>query len=115
MARGADDQATPLKTYDESISVLQASLDRAKVGDNEKMEGLRRLKRFTRTVQELGEPEADLPAVVAYVDWARRQGTGTGICDVLLVTNTRLAVWRDVVVEHRDPRAKRKSGLLQGS
>jgi hypothetical protein len=56
----------PLKSYDESISVLQRSLDRAKVGDKEKMDGLRRLEQFTRTVQAFGEPEADLPAVVAH-------------------------------------------------
>jgi hypothetical protein len=29
----------PLKTYDESITVLRASLDRAKVGDKEKLDG----------------------------------------------------------------------------
>ncbi|MBX5496994.1 MAG: DUF763 domain-containing protein, partial [Bryobacteraceae bacterium] len=40
----------PLKTYDESISVLQRSLDAAKLGDREKIEGFRRLGRFVRAV-----------------------------------------------------------------
>lgn len=56
----------PLKTYDESISALQRSLDGAKVGDKEKIEGFRRLERFTRTVQEQCEPEADMTAAVAH-------------------------------------------------
>src|SRR5436305_5796173 len=36
----------PLKTYDESIDVLRRSLDRAKVGDREKLDGFARLERF---------------------------------------------------------------------
>ncbi|MBX5496995.1 MAG: DUF763 domain-containing protein, partial [Bryobacteraceae bacterium] len=40
----------PLKTYDEAISVLQRSLDAAKLGDREKIEGFRRLGRFVRAV-----------------------------------------------------------------
>lgn len=56
----------PLKTYDESISVLRTSLDAAKVGDKEKLDGLRRLEKFTRTVEERYEPRADFDAVVAH-------------------------------------------------
>ncbi len=56
----------PLKTYDESIAVLRRSLDSAKLGDKEKMDGFRRLERFTRIIQEHSEPEADLPAVVRH-------------------------------------------------
>jgi len=57
----------PLKTYDESISVLEGALDRAKVGDREKMQGLQRLERFTRMVQKARDPQADVRAVVAHV------------------------------------------------
>jgi uncharacterized protein len=56
----------PRKTYDESISVLCASLDRARVGDKEKLDGFRRLERFARTVEERYEPRADFDAVIAH-------------------------------------------------
>ena len=36
----------PLKTYDESLSVLRRALDSAKIGDTEKIDGFRRLNRF---------------------------------------------------------------------
>src|SRR6185295_13670931 len=41
----------PLKTYDESLNFLRTSLDAAKVGDKEKLDGFRRLERFVRTVE----------------------------------------------------------------
>jgi hypothetical protein len=56
----------PLKTYDESISVLRRGLDAAKLGDTEKIEGMRRLDRFVRSIEEQFEPQADLPAVIAH-------------------------------------------------
>src|SRR6185312_13511158 len=36
----------PLKTYDESIDVLRRSLDAARVGDTEKIDGMKRLEKF---------------------------------------------------------------------
>jgi hypothetical protein len=56
----------PLKTYDESIAVLRNSLDSAKLGDADKMDGFRRLDQFTRAVGERCEPQADFEAVVAH-------------------------------------------------
>lgn len=56
----------PLKTYDESIAVLRRSLDRAKVDGAHKTDGLRRLDRFVRVVQERVQPQADLNAVVRH-------------------------------------------------
>ena len=56
----------PLKTYDESIALLRRSLDRARIGDTDKLEGFRRLERFVRTVEQRCEPEADLPALIAH-------------------------------------------------
>jgi hypothetical protein len=56
----------PLKTYDESITVLRSSLDRAKLGDSEKLDGLSRLSRFTRAVEEKYAPEADFEAIIAH-------------------------------------------------
>jgi hypothetical protein len=49
----------PLKTYDESISVLRRALEAARLGHTEKLEGFRRLDRLTRSVEEQNEPLAD--------------------------------------------------------
>src|SRR5262252_2816698 len=38
----------PLKTYDESLNFLRTSLDRAKIGDTEKLDGFRRLNAFVQ-------------------------------------------------------------------
>jgi len=56
----------PLKTYDESLDFLRTSLDSAKLGDRDKLDGFRRLERFVRGVETELEPEADLGAVVAH-------------------------------------------------
>jgi hypothetical protein len=56
----------PLKTYDESISVLRNSLDAARLGDKEKLEGFRRLDRFTRAIEQCRNPSADFNAVIAH-------------------------------------------------
>lgn len=56
----------PLKTYDESIDVLRRSLDAAKVGDTEKIDGMKRLEQFVRAVERRYEPEADFNAALAH-------------------------------------------------
>jgi hypothetical protein len=56
----------PLKTYDESISVLRRSLDAAKLGSGEKMQGFQRLDRFTRAIEERCAPQADFEAAIAH-------------------------------------------------
>jgi uncharacterized protein len=55
----------PLKTYDESLGILRHSLDKARLGDPDKLDGLRRLEQFTRAVEQRYQPEADFEAVVA--------------------------------------------------
>ena len=40
----------PLKTYDETIHVLRRSLEAAKIGNTDKIDGLRRLDRFVQAV-----------------------------------------------------------------
>ncbi len=55
----------PLKTYDESISVLRRALDAAKVGNTEKVDAFKRLDRITRAVEENRQPLADFTAAVA--------------------------------------------------
>jgi uncharacterized protein len=56
----------PLKTYDESISVLRSSLDKAKLDGGQKLEGFRRLDRFVNIVESRIQPEADFDAVLAH-------------------------------------------------
>jgi len=56
----------PLKTYDESLNFLRTSLDRAKVGDKDRLDGLRRLERFSRAVETQFQPKADFEAVSAH-------------------------------------------------
>jgi hypothetical protein len=56
----------PLKTYDQSIAVLRRSLDAAKAGDREKLDGFRRLERFTRAVEQRCAPEVEFDAAVAH-------------------------------------------------
>ncbi len=56
----------PLKTYDESVKFLRTSLDRARLGGGDKLDGLRRLDTFVRAVENELEPQADFEAVVAH-------------------------------------------------
>ena len=56
----------PLKTYDESIAVLRRSLDAARVGDTEKLDGMKRLDKFVRAVEKRYSPEADFDAVMQH-------------------------------------------------
>ncbi len=55
----------PLKTYDHSIAVLRNALDRAKLGDTDKIDGFRRLNRFVEAVEGRCSPQADFKAAVA--------------------------------------------------
>jgi uncharacterized protein len=56
----------PLKTYDESLSVLRRALDSAKLGHTEKLHGFRRLDKLTRAVEQQHEPLADFSAAIEY-------------------------------------------------
>ena len=56
----------PLKTYDESINFLRKSLDAAKVGDREKIDGFRRLEGFVRTIETRLQPRADFDRLIAH-------------------------------------------------
>jgi len=56
----------PLKTYDESLDVLRRSLDAARLGDTEKIEGFARLDRFVRAVEERCRPSADFDRAIAH-------------------------------------------------
>jgi uncharacterized protein len=56
----------PLKTYDHTLSVLRHSLDAAKLGRTDKVDGLKRLDSFARAVESWYAPEADFDAAVAH-------------------------------------------------
>jgi uncharacterized protein len=56
----------PLKTYDESLNFLRTSLDAAKVGDTEKLEGFRRLEKFVSLVERNLTPYAEFEALIAH-------------------------------------------------
>lgn len=56
----------PLKTYDESLNFLRHSLDAAKVGHTEKLDGFRRLDSFVRMVEKQFKPQVDLDALIRH-------------------------------------------------
>jgi hypothetical protein len=56
----------PLKTYDESLNFLRTSLDAARIGDKDKIEGFRRLEQFVRSVENSLAPAADFSATVSH-------------------------------------------------
>src|SRR5205823_8943638 len=56
----------PLKTYDESLSVLRRSLDEAKLGDTEKIDGFKRLSKFVEAVEQRYQPEANFERIVKH-------------------------------------------------
>ena len=55
----------PLKTYDETIGILERSLNSARIGETEKLAGLRRLEHFVRAVEQGFAPQADFRKAMA--------------------------------------------------
>jgi hypothetical protein len=56
----------PRRTYDETIRVLRDGLDRAKLGRTDKLDGMRRLDRFVRTIEANAAPRTDFGGVVEH-------------------------------------------------
>jgi len=54
----------PLKTYDESLGFLRTSLDAAKLGHTDKLDGFQRLDRFVRMVEKNLKPTVDFDALL---------------------------------------------------
>ena len=54
----------PLKTYDETISVLRRSIERAKVEQSDRAGGMKRLDRFVRAIEARTTTEVDFDAVL---------------------------------------------------
>jgi hypothetical protein len=56
----------PLQTYDETIDVLRRSLTRAKAGESDKIDGMKRLDRFVRAIETRRSPDANVDATIAH-------------------------------------------------
>jgi hypothetical protein len=71
----------PLKTYDESLNCLRTSLEDAKLGDKDKLDGFRRLERFVRAVEIQLKPEANVDAVITHENAISRSLDGRSVFD----------------------------------
>ena len=56
----------PLKTYDESLTILRRSLDQAKLGRTDKLDGFKRLDGLVRTVERAYQAEANFDELVRH-------------------------------------------------
>ena len=56
----------PLNTYDESLAVLRRSLEAARIGHTERVQGFKRLDQLTRTVEHESSPLADFSAAMQH-------------------------------------------------
>src|SRR5437764_1767890 len=56
----------PTKVYDRTVEVLQTSLEKAKLCEKERSEGLLRLHRFVMKVEHTLQPEADFERLIAH-------------------------------------------------
>jgi len=88
----------PLKTYDQSLAVLRRSMDAARLGHTEKLEGFRRLDRLTREVEKQREPLADFDAAIAHESAISKSVGGRTVFD-------------DKVI-HQKPAQKRQLNLF---
>ncbi|MBI2229995.1 MAG: DUF763 domain-containing protein [Deltaproteobacteria bacterium] len=73
----------PLKTYDESLNRLRRSLEEAKLGGKEKLDGLRRLERFVGAIESELTPKADFDAVVDHENAISRSLDGRSVFDAM--------------------------------
>jgi len=71
----------PLKTYDESLTFLRTSLDAAKVGDKEKIEGFRRLEKFARNVEKRMSPMANFDQLISHENKISKSLGGRSVFD----------------------------------
>ncbi len=79
----------PLKTYDESISVLRRSLDASKLGNSDKLDGFKRLDKFTRVIEQRLAPEADLRETIAHENKISKSLDGRSVLEDRLPTGPK--------------------------
>ena len=61
--------------------MLRRSLDAAKVGDTEKIDGMKRLDKFVRAIEKQYAPEADFDAVMAHEHAISKSLDGRSVFD----------------------------------
>jgi hypothetical protein len=71
----------PLTIYDESIDVLRRSVERARVAGVQKTDGLRRLDRFVKVVEERMRPEASFDDVLVHERTISKSLNGRSVYD----------------------------------
>jgi uncharacterized protein len=71
----------PLKTYDESISVLRNALDSAKLGDTEKIDGFKRLNHFVRAIEKHFDASARFDEVIRHEKSISKELGGRSVFD----------------------------------
>jgi len=71
----------PLKTYDESLNCLRTSIEEARLGDRDKLDGFRRLDSFVRAVETQLKPEANFGAAIAHEKAISRSLDGRSVSD----------------------------------
>jgi uncharacterized protein len=71
----------PLKTYDESLSVLRRALDSAKVGDTAKIDGFRRLDQFARVIEKRSNASAQFDEIIRHEHSISKEFEGRSVFD----------------------------------
>ena len=71
----------PLTVYDESIGVLKRALEGAKVGHSDKLDGMVRLDKFARAIEQRRQPIADVEATIAHERRISRELGGRTVFD----------------------------------
>jgi hypothetical protein len=61
--------------------IAGARFESARLGDNEKLEGFRRLERFVRTIETELKPEANFEAAIAHKNAISRSVDGRSVFD----------------------------------
>jgi hypothetical protein len=86
----------PLKTYDESMSVLRRALDDAKLGRTDKLDGFARLDRFVRNIETQLAPEADFDAVIGHEEALSPSLHGRSVFDDAPTPKRQLPLFHDL-------------------
>jgi hypothetical protein len=71
----------PLKVYDQSLSVLRRSLDQAKLGHTEKLDGFKRLDSFVRRIEREKSPQTNFDAALRHEHAISRSIGGRTVFD----------------------------------
>ncbi|HEY4763571.1 MAG TPA: DUF763 domain-containing protein [Candidatus Sulfotelmatobacter sp.] len=71
----------PLKTYDESLSVMRKALGSAKLGDTAKLDGFRRLDQFARAIEKRSNASARFDEIIRHENSISKELDGRSVCD----------------------------------